>query len=77
MAVTLAALVAFNLHVQREHWRDVAPLPPECGDAAAADPPTRLTICTQVLDEVRGVLLQTCRIRSDPRILWVHSCFNS
>ena len=61
VAITLAALVAFNLHSQRECRR--AAVPPQsqqyAQDAEAA-PPTRLTICTQVLDEVRVFLNPSC-----------------
>jgi hypothetical protein len=64
VAVTLTALVALNLHLQRDRWRNGAPQPPECSDGAAAEPPTRLTICTQVLDEVRDVLQRTSCVRS-------------
>ncbi len=62
VAVTLAALVAFNLHSQRECRRAALPAQPQqMAQDAEAGPPTRLTICTQVLDEVRGP-----PIRPDP-----------
>ena len=53
MVITLSSLIAYNLYTQRTSPCSAAAAQPHDSMLhLASSPPTRLTICTQVLDEV-------------------------